>query len=52
MSMIPFVIWGLSIVAGTILYISVARIIERSKMKQLGATVHLFTCDPDKQQKK
>lgn len=49
MSLIPFIVWGLSIVAGTVIYICVARLIERSKLKRLGATGHLFTCDPDKQ---
>lgn len=49
MSMIPFVMWGLSILTGTIIYVCVARKIEQSKLKRLGATGHLFTCDPDRQ---
>lgn len=52
MSAIPFIAWGLSVVAGTIIYVCVARDIERTKLKRLGATGHLFTCDPDRVKKK
>jgi hypothetical protein len=46
MSAIPFVSWGLAVVAGTIIYIVMAMKIEKSGLKRLGATGHLFTCNP------
>lgn len=52
MSAIPFIAWGLSIVVGLLIYIYVAKKIEMSGLKRLGATGHLFTCDPDKEEKK
>lgn len=48
MSIIPFAAWVLSVVAGTIIYICVAMKIEKSGLKRLGATGHLFTWDPDR----
>lgn len=46
MSLLPFVIWAASIVVGLIVYLVVAMAIEKSKLKRLGATGHLFTCNP------
>ena len=48
MSLIPFIAWALSVVVGIFIYIYVAVKIEKSGLKRLGATGHLFTCDPDK----
>ncbi|WP_186567375.1 hypothetical protein [Lawsonibacter celer] len=48
MSLIPFIAWALSVVVGIFIYIYVAAKIEKSGLKRLGATGHLFTCDPDK----
>lgn len=52
MSMIPFIAWGATIVAGIAIYLWVATQIEKSGLKRLGATGNLFTCDPDKAEKK
>ena len=46
MSMIPFIFWGGTIVAGLIIYVATAAVIEKSGLKRLGATGHLFTCEP------
>ena len=46
MSIVPFVFWGASILSGVVIYVSVATVIEKSGLKRLGATGHLFTCDP------
>ena len=54
MSIVPFVFWGVSILSGFVIYVSVATVIEKSGLKRLGATGNLFTCDPkedDKQEK-
>lgn len=51
MSIVPFVFWGASIVAGIIIYVSVATVIEKSGLKRLGATGNLFTCDPKEDDK-
>ena len=48
MSMLPFITWGGTVVAGLIIYVSVASVIEKSGLKRLGATGNIFTCDPDK----
>lgn len=48
MSPIPFVAWAITVVAGTIIYVAIAKQIEKSGLKRLGATGNLFTCDPDK----
>ena len=52
MSAIPFVCWALAVVAGIVIYIVVAIKIEKSGLKRLGATGHLFTCNPDAEEKK
>ena len=51
MSLIPFIAWAATVVAGTIIYVCVAKQIEKSGLKRLGATGHLFTCDPDRHSK-
>lgn len=53
MSIIPFIFWLSTLIIGLIVYLVVAFIIERSGLKRLGATGHLFTCDPkeDKNEK-
>lgn len=52
MSALPFIFWIFSVVFGMIVYILVAKKIEASGLERLGATGHLFTCDPDKDKKK
>lgn len=47
MSMIPFIFWIGTIVAGLVIYLAVAKTIEKSGLKRLGATGNLFTCDPE-----
>lgn len=51
MSIIPFVFWGGTLVAGTIIYIAVASVIEKAGLERQGATGHLFTCEPKKENK-
>jgi len=46
-SLFPFIAWGLVIVTGCLVYIGVALAIEKSGLPRLGATGHLFTCNPD-----
>jgi len=46
MSIIPFIFWGASLVTGLIVYVVVAKAIEKTGLKRMGATGHLFTCDP------
>jgi len=48
-SLFPFIAWGLVIVTGCLVYIGVALVIEKSGLPRLGATGHLFTCNPDAQ---
>lgn len=50
-SMFPFIVWGLTIIAGLFIYIGVATVIEKSGLARLGATGHLFTCDPESSKK-
>lgn len=47
MSMLPFVLWALTLVIGLIIYVAVACTIEKTGLKRLGATGHLFTCNPE-----
>lgn len=47
MSIVPFIVWILTIVAGLFIYLGVARTIEKSGLERLGATGNLFTCNPD-----
>jgi hypothetical protein len=47
MSPLPFIIWALTVVAGLVIYLIIAYIIEKSGLARLGATGHLFTCNPD-----
>ncbi len=47
MSIVPFIVWFLTIIAGLIIYLRVAKTIEKSGLERLGATGNLFTCDPD-----
>ncbi|MDR0389049.1 MAG: hypothetical protein LBH73_03190 [Spirochaetaceae bacterium] len=51
-SAFPFIVWILTIVAGLIIYIAIARAIEKSGLERLGATGNLFTCNPDAAKKK
>lgn len=46
MSIVPFIFWAGTIVAGLIIYVATAAVIEKSGLKRLGATGHLFTCEP------
>lgn len=47
MSMLPFILWGAIVILGLVFYLLVAMRIEKSGLARLGATGHLFTCDPD-----
>lgn len=51
-SMFPFIAWGVVLIIGLIAYLIVAVKIEKSGLERLGATGHLFTCDPDANKKK
>lgn len=51
MSIIPFIFWGGTIAAGLIIYVVTAAVIEKSGLKRLGATGHLFTCEPKEDRK-
>lgn len=51
-SMFPFIAWAVIILAGLGIYIGVATVIEKSGLERLGATGHLFTCDPEAAKKK
>jgi hypothetical protein len=46
--MLAWLIWAGTIVAGLFIYIGVAKKIEATGLKRLGATGNLFTCDPDR----
>lgn len=46
-SLFPFIAWALVIIIGFIVYLWVATRIEKSALPRLGATGHLFTCNPD-----
>ncbi|WP_164918943.1 MULTISPECIES: hypothetical protein [Acutalibacteraceae] len=46
-SLFPFIAWILVLIAGLIIYLGVAIVIERTGLSRLGATGHLFTCNPD-----
>ena len=52
MSMLPFVLWALTLVIGLIIYVAVAYTIEKAGLKRLGATGHLFTCNPERKEEK
>lgn len=47
MQSLPFIMWGLTFVIAVIIYIVVAKAIEKSGLARLGATGKLFDCDPD-----
>jgi len=51
MSLFPFIAWAATVVIGVVVYVAVARVIEKSGLPRLGATGNLFTCDPDKAKK-
>ena len=42
---------GCPSIAGFVIYVSVATVIEKSGLKRLGATGNLFTCDPKEDDK-
>lgn len=44
MSMLPFMFWIGTIITGLVIYIGVAKAIEKSGLARLGATGKLFTC--------
>lgn len=44
MSMLPFIFWIGTIIIGLVIYIGVAKAIEKSGLARLGATGKLFTC--------
>lgn len=46
-SLFPFIAWALVVVIGLFVYLWVAARIEKSGLPRLGATGHLFTCNPD-----
>ena len=46
MSIIPFIFWAASLVTGLIVYVVVASAIEKTGLERMGATGHLFTCEP------
>ncbi|MCR4672323.1 MAG: hypothetical protein K5637_03670 [Lachnospiraceae bacterium] len=48
MSMFPIIMWILMVVVAFVIYIPVAIKINKTGLKRLGATAHIFTCDPDK----
>lgn len=47
MSTFPFVAWALVLIGDIIVYIAVAKRIEKSGLARLGATGKLFGCEPD-----
>lgn len=47
MSSFPFIAWLLVLIADVIVYIAVAKRIEKSGLARLGATGKLFSCEPD-----
>jgi hypothetical protein len=51
-SAFPFIAWILTIIAGLIIYLVIARTIEKSGLERLGATGSLFTCNPEAAKKK
>lgn len=51
MSIVPFIFWAVTVVIAFVVYIGVAKVIEKSGLPRLGATGNLFTCDPDKKKK-
>lgn len=46
-SLFPFIAWGVIVAIGFVVYIGVAMTIEKSGLARLGATGHLFTCNPE-----
>ncbi len=46
MSIIPFIFWAGTVLAGVVIYVIVASVIEKSGLERLGATGSLFSCDP------
>lgn len=46
MSIVPFLFWAASLIVGLIVYMLVAKAIEKSGLERLGATGSLFTCEP------
>ena len=51
-SMFPFIAWIVIILIGLVVYLIVATKIEKSGLERLGATGHLFTCNPEAKKKK
>ena len=51
-SAFPFIAWGVVLLIGLIVYLIVGTKIEKSGLERLGATGHLFTCDPEAKKKK
>ena len=47
MQSLPFIMWAATFVIAVIIYIAVAKAIEKSGLARLGATGKLFDCDPD-----
>ena len=47
MSSFPFIAWALVLIADVIMYVAVAKRIEKSGLARLGATGKLFGCEPD-----
>lgn len=45
MSIVPFIFWAGTVVAGIIIYVIVGSTIEKSGLERLGATGSLFSCD-------
>lgn len=45
MSIVPFIFWAGTVVAGIIIYVVVGSTIEKSGLRRLGATGSLFSCD-------
>ncbi len=50
-SMFPFIAWIVIILTGLVVYLIVATKIEKSGLERLGATGHLFTCNPEAKKK-
>lgn len=47
MQSLPFIMWALTFVLAVIIYVAVAKAIEKSGLARLGATGKLFDCNSD-----
>lgn len=50
--MAAIILWCFSLLFGLIVYVIVGKKIEKTGLRRLGATGNIWTCDPDKVDKK